>query len=136
VTALEPGAPLARGDATSNVSIDAEVGDPAAANAAFAGAAHIVKFSTWVQRIAGVPMEPRAATGFYDPATGRYTLYAGIGGAVRPKQDLAKILGVADDQVRVVMHEVGGNFSTREGGTTRRSESWSPPSSIRLPNSA
>src|SRR5580700_9721565 len=30
VTALEPGAPLARGDATSNVSIDAEVGDPAA----------------------------------------------------------------------------------------------------------
>ena len=111
--AVEPGAPRARGDAPSNTSIDAEIGDPAATNAAFANAAHIVKFETWVQRIAGVPMEPRAATGIYDRDTGRYTLYAGIGGAVRPKQDLAKILGVAEDEVRVVMHEVGGNFGTR-----------------------
>jgi aerobic carbon-monoxide dehydrogenase large subunit len=113
LTAVQPGAPLARGDASSNISIDAEVGDPAATNAAFASAAHIVKFETWVQRIAGVPMEPRAATGTYEPETGRYTLYAGIGGAVRPKQELAKILGVAEDKVRVVMHEVGGNFGTR-----------------------
>ena len=113
VTAVQPGAPLARGDASSNISIDAEIGDPAATNAAFASAAHIIKFETWVQRIAGVPMEPRAATGIYDPATGRYTLYAGIGGAVRPKQELAKILGIAEDKVRVVMHEVGGNFGTR-----------------------
>jgi carbon-monoxide dehydrogenase large subunit len=111
--AVEPGAPRARVDAPSNTSIDAEIGDPAATNAAFANAAHIVKFETWVQRIAGVPMEPRAATGIYDRDTGRYTLYAGIGGAVRPKQDLAKILGVAEDEVRVVMHEVGGNFGTR-----------------------
>ena len=76
-------------------------------------AAHVVKFETWVQRIAGVPMEPRAAIGNYDPATGRYTLYAGIGGAVSPRRELAKILGVAEDKVRVVMHDVGGNFGTR-----------------------
>ncbi len=113
VTAVGPGAPLARGDATSNISIDAEVGDKTATDAAFRRAAHIVKFETWVPRIAGVPMEPRAATGTYDPATGRYTLYAGIGGAVRPKQELAKILGVPEEKVRVVMHEVGGNFGTR-----------------------
>ena len=113
VTAVRPDAPLARGDANSNISIDAEVGDPDATNAGFTRAAHIVRFETWVQRIAGVPMEPRAATGIFDPETGRYTLYAGIGGAVRPKQELAKILDVAEDKVRVVMHEVGGNFGTR-----------------------
>jgi carbon-monoxide dehydrogenase large subunit len=113
LTAVDPSAPRARGDASSNISIDAEIGDQAATIGAFAKAAHIVKFDTWVQRIAGVPMEPRAATGVYDPDTGRYTLYAGIGGAVRPKQELAKILGVAEDKVRVVMHEVGGNFGTR-----------------------
>jgi aerobic carbon-monoxide dehydrogenase large subunit len=107
VTALQPGAPVARGDAASNVSIDAEVGDRAATDTAFAKAAHIVKFDTWVQRIAGVPMEPRAATGTYDRESGRYTLYAGIGGAVRPKQELAKILDVAEDKVRVVMQEIG-----------------------------
>jgi aerobic carbon-monoxide dehydrogenase large subunit len=113
VAAVALGAPLARADAASNVSIDAEIGDKAATDAAFAGAAHIIRLDTWVQRIAGVPMEPRAATGTHDPDTGRYTLYAGIGGAVRPKQELAKILGVAEDKVRVVMHEVGGNFGTR-----------------------
>jgi aerobic carbon-monoxide dehydrogenase large subunit len=113
VAAVDPGAPLARGDASSNISIDAEVGDEAATDAAFSRAAHIVKFETWIPRIVGVPMEPRAATGTYDPATGRYTLYAGIGGAVRPKQELAKILGVSEEKVRVVMHEVGGNFGTR-----------------------
>ena len=47
-----------------------------------------------MQRIAGVPMEPRAAIGEFDPETGRYTLYAGAGGAVRPGQELAKMLGV------------------------------------------
>ena len=113
VVAVEAGAPLARGDAVSNISIDAEIGNLPATNAAFSKAAHIVRFETWVQRIAGVPMEPRAAIGIYDPASARYTLYAGIGGAVRPKQELAKILGVAEDKVRVVMHEVGGNFGTR-----------------------
>jgi carbon-monoxide dehydrogenase large subunit len=113
LTAVQQNAPLARGDANSNISIDAELGDPSATDAAFSKAAHIVRFETWVQRIAGVPMEPRAATGTYEPETGRYTLYAGIGGAVRPKQELAKILGVAEDKVRVVMHEVGGNFGTR-----------------------
>ena len=111
--AVEPGAPLARGDASSNTSIDAEVGDRVATEAAFAKAAHVVRFETWIPRIVGVPMEPRAATGTYDRDTGRYTLYAGIGGAVRPKQDLAKILGVPEEKTRVVMHEVGGNFGTR-----------------------
>jgi aerobic carbon-monoxide dehydrogenase large subunit len=111
--AVEPDAPRVRGDAASNTSLDAEIGDAAATEAAFARAAHTVKLDTWVQRIAGVPMEPRAAVGTYDRDTGRYTLYAGIGGAVRPKQELAKILDVPEDKIRVVMHEVGGNFGTR-----------------------
>jgi aerobic carbon-monoxide dehydrogenase large subunit len=107
--------PLAHSDARSNISIDAEIGDKAATDAAFAVAAHVVRFETWVPRIAGVPMEPRAAIGAYEPETESYTLYAGMGGAVRPKQELAKILGVAEDKVRVVMEEVGGNFGTRGG---------------------
>jgi carbon-monoxide dehydrogenase large subunit len=113
VAAVAPGAPLARGDASANISVDAEIGDKAATDTAFAVAAHIIKFQTWVQRIAGVPMEPRAATGVYDRASGKYTLYTGIGGAVRPKQELARILCVDEAKVRVVMREVGGNFGTR-----------------------
>jgi aerobic carbon-monoxide dehydrogenase large subunit len=112
--AAEPGAPRAR-RASPNIILDGEVGNAAAAEAAFAGAAHVVGFQTWVQRIAGVPMEPRAALGEYDPASGRYTLHAGAGGAVSPRRDLAAVLGVPAEQVRVVMHDVGGNFGTRGG---------------------
>src|SRR5580700_1107411 len=112
LTAAEPGAPRARRD-SANIILDGEVGDEAATAAAFADAAHVVKFDTWVQRIAGVPMEPRAAVGEFDPASGRYTLYAGAGGAVSPRRDLAMVLGVPPEQVRMVMHDIGGNFGTR-----------------------
>ncbi|HLB96378.1 MAG TPA: molybdopterin cofactor-binding domain-containing protein, partial [Acetobacteraceae bacterium] len=113
LTAAAPGAPLARAGAPSNICIDAQVGDAAATEAAFAAAAHIVRLDTWVHRVAGVPMEPRAAIGVYDRDTGKYTLHAGAGGAVRPRNDLAAVLGVTETEVRMVMHDVGGNFGTR-----------------------
>ena len=113
LTAVRPDAPLARTDTPSNIGIDALVGDAPATEAAFARAAHTASLTTWIQRVAGVPMEPRAALGEYDPATGRYTLHAGAGGAVRPRNDLAAVLGIAETDLRMVMHEVGGNFGTR-----------------------
>jgi aerobic carbon-monoxide dehydrogenase large subunit len=100
-------------DAPTNVCLDAELGDAAATEAAFARAAHITRFETWVRRVTGVPMEPRAALAAFDPATGRYTIYAGNGGAVRLKNDLATILDVPPEKVRVLMGDVGGNFGTR-----------------------
>jgi carbon-monoxide dehydrogenase large subunit len=111
--AVAPDAPRLWDDMNSNVTVDARVGDQAATDAAFARAAHVVRFETWVQRVTGVPMEPRTAVGDYDAASGRYTLYAGGGGVVRPKRDLAEMLGVAEDRVRVIAREVGGNFGTR-----------------------
>ena len=100
-------------DDLPNIMIDAEVGDAKATDAAFARAAHVTRLDTWVNRVTGVPMEPRAAVGVYDPATQRYTLYAGSGGIVRQKKEIAGILGVPFDNVRVVAHEIGGNFGTR-----------------------
>jgi carbon-monoxide dehydrogenase large subunit len=111
--AAEPNAPLLWEHHGSNVALDARLGDAAATANAFARAAHVVKFDTWVQRITGVPMEPRAAVSEYNPETKRTTLYAGSGGAVRLKNDLATVLGVAEGSVRVIMHDVGGNFGTR-----------------------
>ena len=114
VIAAEASAPRARQE-SPNIILDGEVGDPAATEAAFARAAHVVTFDTWVQRVAGVPMEPRAAIGEFDPETGRYTLHAGAGGAVSPRRDLAMVLGVPAEQARVVMRDIGGNFGTRGG---------------------
>ena len=97
----------------SNICLDAEIGDAAATDAAFAKAAHIVRFETWIQRVTGVPMEPRAALAHYDPATDRYTVHAGGGAIVRPKKEIAIILGIPPEKVRVIAKDVGGNFGTR-----------------------
>jgi aerobic carbon-monoxide dehydrogenase large subunit len=113
VAAARQDAPRVHETARSNVCFDAELGDAAATEAAFARAAHVTRFETWVQRVTGVPMEPRAALAAFDPASGRFTVYAGNGGAVRLRNDLAAILDVPPDKVRVLMADVGGNFGTR-----------------------
>ena len=43
----------------------------------------------------------------------RITLYAGGGSIGRPRQDVAAMLGLPKDMVRVVARDVGGNFGTR-----------------------
>jgi aerobic carbon-monoxide dehydrogenase large subunit len=58
-------------------------------------------------------MEPRAALASYDAASDRYTLYAGSGGAVKQKQEMAAVLGIAPDRLRVLSFDVGGNFGSR-----------------------
>ncbi|MGH7246831.1 MAG: xanthine dehydrogenase family protein molybdopterin-binding subunit, partial [Pseudomonadota bacterium] len=113
VAAARQHAPRVHDRASSNVCFDAEIGDGVATDAAFARAAHIARLQTWVHRVTGAPMEPRAALAAFDTETGRYTLHAGNGGAVRLKHDLASILGVAPKKVRVLIGDVGGNFGTR-----------------------
>ena len=98
-----------------NVVVDAMVGDGAATEAAFAQAAHVARIDTHVQRVTGVPMEARTALAEYDPASGRYMLYAPGGGVGRPKRDIAQMLGIDAAQMRVVADDVGGNFGTRNG---------------------
>ena len=66
-----------------------------------------------IGRVTAAPMEPRAALAQYDAASGRYTLYAGSGGAVRQKQELAAVLGIAPERLRVLSLDVGGNFGSR-----------------------
>src|SRR5439155_16632021 len=80
---------------------------------AFAAAAHVVSLESSVQRVTGVPMEARTAVGHYEAQSGRYFLHAGSGGVVRQKGEIAGILGVKPDAVRVVALEIGGNFGTK-----------------------
>ncbi|HEY2244881.1 MAG TPA: xanthine dehydrogenase family protein molybdopterin-binding subunit [Xanthobacteraceae bacterium] len=111
--AMVPGAPALWDDAPNNICVDTTFGDAAATDAAFARAAHVVSRKFHIGRVTGVPLEPRAALAAYDAATGRYTLYAGSGGAVRQKRELASVLGIAPEKLRVLSYDVGGNFGTR-----------------------
>jgi carbon-monoxide dehydrogenase large subunit len=112
--AAEGRAPAVWDEVPTNTCVDCSFGsDPAAVDAAFARAAHVVAREFHVGRVTGVPIEPRAALGAYDPATGRYVLYAGSGGAVRQRREIAEVLGLPPERLRVVSLDVGGNFGTK-----------------------
>ena len=111
--AVLPDAPRLWDEAPDNVFVDTWFGDREATDRAFAAADHVVKASFHAQRVTAVAMEPRAALADFDPVTGRYTLYAGSGGAVRQKRELAEVLGIEPDQLRVLSYDVGGNFGSR-----------------------
>jgi aerobic carbon-monoxide dehydrogenase large subunit len=111
--AMRSGAPVLWDEVPNNVTVETVFGNVEATDQAFARAAHVVTKNFHIGRVTGVPLEPRAALGHYDAATGRYTLYAGSGGAVRQKSELIQVLGIAPENLRVLSHDVGGNFGTR-----------------------
>src|SRR5712672_1689609 len=111
--AMKPGAPALWDEVPDNIAVDTWFGDRAATDKAFAAADHVVTKDFHIGRVTGVPLEPRAAVAQYDAATGRYTLHAGSGGAVRQKRELSTILGIAPERLRVLSYDVGGNFGTR-----------------------
>jgi carbon-monoxide dehydrogenase large subunit len=109
--AAAPDAPLVWESFSSNICVDADVGDAAATEAAFSKAAHVVRLETTLNRVTGVPLELRCALGVYE--NGRYTVYAPSGGVQRFRADLAAALGVPESAVRFVARDVGGSYGVR-----------------------
>jgi carbon-monoxide dehydrogenase large subunit len=111
--ALAPDAITLWDEAPGNVLVDTTFGDVEATDRAFATAARVVKMEFNIGRVTAVPIELRSCLAQYDSATGRYTLYAGSGGAVKQKQELAAVLGIEPAKLRVLSYDVGGNFGSR-----------------------
>jgi carbon-monoxide dehydrogenase large subunit len=111
--ALAKGAPQLHEVAPGNLVLDFTGGDEKAANAAFEKAARVVKLKAYHSRVVGNPMEPRAATGSYDPKTETYFLHATTQGVGPMRAQCAAVLGVPPENVRVVAEEVGGGFGVR-----------------------
>ncbi|HKX38395.1 MAG TPA: xanthine dehydrogenase family protein molybdopterin-binding subunit, partial [Burkholderiales bacterium] len=111
--ALAPGAPQLHENVPGNLLLDFAGGDEAATKAAFARAARVVRLESYHSRVVGNPMEPRAATGVYDAQKDTYFLYATTQGATAMRGQMATVLGVAPEKVRVVAEEVGGGFGVR-----------------------
>jgi carbon-monoxide dehydrogenase large subunit len=111
--AMRPGAPAVWNEVPGNILVDTQFGNPTETERIFAAAPHVVARDFHVGRVTGAPMEPRSAAALYDQTSGRYTIYAGSGGAVRQKRELAAVLGVDADRIHVLSFDVGGNFGTR-----------------------
>jgi carbon-monoxide dehydrogenase large subunit len=97
-----------------NVSHVFEVGDKAAAEAAFARAAHVVRRRYVVTRVHAQFMEPRGALGVYEPRDERFTLYADVQYPHRVREVLAnRVFKVPAHQIRVVAGDIGGAFGIK-----------------------
>ncbi len=112
--ALAPGAPVIWPEAPGNVALDWTDGDAAVVEAAFARAAHVERVRLLDTRLAPAALEPRAAIGQWDSASGRYTLIAGTQGVAVVRRMLAEfVFKVPPPQIRVLTHDVGGGFGMK-----------------------
>ncbi len=111
--AARPGAPLIHEQAPGNVALDYHYGDSAEVAAAFAKAAHVTRLRLVNSRVVVNAMEPRAAIGIYEAASGRFTLHAPSQGVFGLRGNMAEILQVEPKQVRILTGHVGGSFGMK-----------------------
>ncbi|MGH8766082.1 MAG: xanthine dehydrogenase family protein molybdopterin-binding subunit, partial [Burkholderiales bacterium] len=96
-----------------NVSNVFEVGNRAAAAAAFSKAAHVVKRQYVVSRVHAQFMEPRGGLGEWHAAEDRYTLHCDVQYPHRVREVLAGVLKVPEHRIRVISGDVGGAFGAK-----------------------
>jgi carbon-monoxide dehydrogenase large subunit len=111
--AAKPEAARIFDDVPGNVACDYHFGDAQKVAEAFRNAFHVSKLQLRNTRVVVAAMEPRAALCSFDAPSGRWTLTAPSQGVFAMKGQLAEILGVAPDKVRIVTHNVGGSFGMK-----------------------
>ncbi|HWD48987.1 MAG TPA: xanthine dehydrogenase family protein molybdopterin-binding subunit [Rhizomicrobium sp.] len=98
-----------------NLCLDWADGKEDETNAAFAKAAFTASLDMVQNRVVVNSMETRNAIGTYDKAHDSFTLYSGNQGSGGLRANIARILGVPPEKVRVVSSDVGGGFGMKAG---------------------
>src|SRR5438445_28231 len=111
--ATRPGAPQLHEDISGNLAFEYETGDPAAVQAAFAGAALKTRLTVRSQRLVGNPIEPRAFLASFDAGSGVFTVYSPSQGLNGMRGFLAAATGLPGEKIRVITELVGGSFGIR-----------------------
>lgn len=105
------GGPTIHPEAPDNQAYDFGHGDRAAAEAAIAAAAHVVRLRIPDHRVIVNSIEPRGC--YAEPMGDRLHVCLNGQGVWGPKDDLARHLGLRPDQVRVTTPDVGGGFGMK-----------------------
>ncbi|THD85797.1 xanthine dehydrogenase family protein molybdopterin-binding subunit [Aliigemmobacter aestuarii] len=108
---LAPGAPEIHATAPNNLAYDFALGDDAAVEAALAASAHRVRVELRHNRIIVNAMEPRGCFAEWDGARLHFA-FNGQGVWVQ-KGELARMLALPPDAVRVTNPDVGGGFGMK-----------------------
>jgi carbon-monoxide dehydrogenase large subunit len=109
--ALAPGAPVIHDSVPGNLCFDFDYGDEAGTDAAFAGAAHVVRLTLTSDRVVGNPMEPKAALASWDGDT--LDLWTSTQGMTAMRDSLAAQSGLPPARIRIRAQDVGGGFGIR-----------------------
>ena len=100
-------------DIPRNVTFDREQGDREATDAAFRKAAHVVEVAVVNNRVTPVFLEPRSAIARYDAGNDAWTLTLGCQTAHGMRANLATMLGIEPERLRVIVPDMGGGFGAR-----------------------
>ena len=112
--ALADGAPQIHSEAPGNLCYDWEIGDRAATDEAFARAHHVSRLDLVNNRLIPNAMEPRAAIGDYNAATGNYTLRLTSQNPHIHRLVLAAFVQIAPEhKLHVIAPDVGGGFGSK-----------------------
>jgi carbon-monoxide dehydrogenase large subunit len=112
--AIKPAAPQLWDIAPGNTCYDWELGDKGATDAAFKKAHKVAKIELVNNRLIPNAMEPRAAIGDFDPASGDFTLYTTSQNphVIRLLMG-AFVLHIPESKLRVFAPDVGGGFGSK-----------------------
>ena len=107
--ALQPDAPRVFDELASNVAQETHIRSDGV-DKAFAEADHVISERLRTQRLAACPIEPRACAAVFDAASGKYTVWSSTVTIHAVRQQLADVLGVRENRLRVIAPDVGGSF--------------------------
>ena len=111
--AAKPGAPILFDNVAGNVALDFQFGDPDTVDIAFQTAHHISRVDIRNNRIVVASMEPRSALAHYNNETDCFTMRLGCQGTFGMRNQLAGILNMEREKVRVLTENVGGSFGMK-----------------------
>jgi len=80
---------------------------------AFANAALVVKKNLHFARQLACPLEPRGCVADYDASSKRLKVYSSTQSPHRLRRDLSGVVGLPENQIKVVMHDIGGAFGQK-----------------------
>jgi aerobic carbon-monoxide dehydrogenase large subunit len=106
-------------EANENIVLDYYVpADPEGSKAEeiarrFARSSHVAKIELKNQRLAAVSLEPRVATGLYDPNKDQLTLRCGSQGVAGIHREVCRAMRLTAESLRVFSFDVGGGFGMK-----------------------
>lgn len=112
VKAADPNSPKVHEELADNIGYTASISN-GNLKKAFRDADHVIKFEQEFPRLSAVPMEPRALVASFEEASRYLTVWLSTQDPHGAKEDLAGVLKLPSNRVRVISPDTGGGFGQK-----------------------